>query len=105
MVSWRAPSRVELPWIRPDVDSALRVPVAPVSRAARLLTVVIASVLVLVGAGLAVGADVLAEREDTEAIGSLGLELGAAMWFAGVLTFFFSSTAGSRRSVRPTAVP
>ena len=81
-----APLRVDLPWWRSDGETSLRLPVAPVSRAARALTVVVPTVLAVVGLVLALASAVLAERGPTEAVGTLGVELGAAMWFGGAVT-------------------
>ena len=58
----------------------------PVSWAARVLSWVLPGFLVVVGLTLALGSAVLAERDATEAVGSFGIELGAAMWLGGALT-------------------
>jgi hypothetical protein len=63
---------------------------------ARLLVVVVPSVLAIVGLTLALAAAAVAEHTDAEAMGALGLEVGAAMWFAGAVTL------GARPS--PTAL-
>jgi hypothetical protein len=52
---------------------------------ALVLTIVVPIALIVVGLGLAVISAVLAERPTTEQIGALGVELGAAMWFAGAV--------------------
>lgn len=51
-----------------------------------MLTGVVPTVLAVVGLTLALGSAVLAERGPTEAVGTLGVELGAAMWFGGAVT-------------------
>jgi hypothetical protein len=63
---------------------------------ARLLVVVVPSVLAIVGLTLALAAAAVAEQTDAEAMSALGLEVGAAMWFAGAVTL------GARPS--PTAL-
>jgi hypothetical protein len=59
--------------------------VAGAQRAARLLAVLIPSIMVVLGLTLAVSGAVLAERPETEAEGTFGVELGAALWFGGLL--------------------
>lgn len=55
--------------------------------------------LIVVGLGLAVISAVLAERPSTEQIGALGVELGAAMWFAGAVTLGARPGSTVRRSI------
>jgi hypothetical protein len=62
------------------------VPVGGLQRAARVAALVIPWVLVVLGSALAIAAAVVIERGLSDAAGGLGIELGAAMWFAGVLT-------------------
>jgi hypothetical protein len=83
----RRAARVPVPeWLRSSVGSA-RSDVAGrvVTTTARLLTIVIPTMIAIVGLSLALVASVLADRDSTEAIGTLGIELGAAMWFAGAI--------------------
>jgi hypothetical protein len=70
--------------------------VTVLNTAARVLVVVVPSVLAVGGLVLALAAAAVAERTAADAIGALGLEVGAAMWFAGAVTL------GARPS--PTAL-
>jgi hypothetical protein len=83
---WRIPLRVQLPFWVEGAPAEVSVAVGPVQRAARAAAVVIPWVLVVVGSVLAVTAAVVLERDLGDAAGGLAIELGAALWFAGVLT-------------------
>jgi hypothetical protein len=63
---------------------------------ARVLVVVIPTALAVGGLALALVGAAIAEFADADALGTLGLEVGAAMWFAGAVTL------GARPS--PTAL-
>lgn len=84
---WAAPVRISLPeWLRTIVGTEHGATAGRlVSRTATVLTTVIPATLALFGIVIAVVAAVLAEHETTEAVGSLGVEFGAAMWFAGAV--------------------
>jgi hypothetical protein len=82
---WRVPLRVQLPWSADAAPTEVSVGVGPVQRVARVAAVVIPWVLVVLGSALAVAAAVVIERDLSDAAGGLGIELGAALWFAGVL--------------------
>ena len=56
-------------------------------RPARIVRAVIPVALMVLGGVLAVVAAILAERPDTEGVGTLGTELGAAIWFAGAMLY------------------
>jgi hypothetical protein len=66
------------------------------NRTARVLVVVVPSALAVGGLVLALAAAAIAEHADADALGALGVEVGAAMWFAGAVTL------GARPS--PTAL-
>jgi hypothetical protein len=83
---WRIPIRVQLPWSADAGPAEVSVGVGPVQRAARTAAVVIPWVLVVLGSALAVTAAFVLERDLGDAAGGLAIELGAALWFAGVLT-------------------
>jgi hypothetical protein len=57
-----------------------------VTGAARVVVLVFPAILAIVGLIVALAAGMLAQRDSTEAIGTLGIEIGAAMWFAGAVT-------------------
>lgn len=84
----RRPVTVPVPgWLRRAVepvpaDLAGKV----VNVAAGIVAVVLPLVLATVGLGVALAGGLLAQRDATEAVGTLGIEVGAAMWFAGVVT-------------------
>jgi hypothetical protein len=80
--------------VRIPVPEALRGTVAPVRRivtgtlpgtTARILLVAIPAVLAAVGLAVALAGAALSVS-GVEAVGTLGLEVGAAMWFAGAVT-------------------
>jgi hypothetical protein len=66
---------------------------------ASALTIVVPVALIVVGLGLALISAVLAERPTTEQIGTLGVELGAAMWFAGAVALGVRPRSTVRRSI------
>lgn len=57
-----------------------------VNGAARVVVIVLPAALAFVGLVLALASGLLAQRAATEAVGTLGIEIGAAMWFAGAVT-------------------
>jgi hypothetical protein len=83
---WSTPLRVSVPWARRLPTSPVLVPVSGVQRVAGAVSVVLPTALAVVGIVMAVGGAVAAERPGTEAVGTLATELGAALWFGGVLT-------------------
>jgi hypothetical protein len=52
---------------------------------ARALTIVIPAAIAGIGLAVAALGAVLSDRDRTEAIGTLGIEMGAAMWFGGAV--------------------
>ena len=70
-----------------------------VRSSASVLTIVVPVALIVVGLGLAVISAVLAERPTTEQIGALGVELGAAMWFAGAVALGVRPNSTLRRLI------
>jgi hypothetical protein len=90
----RAPLRVELPGSSRRAERLLAAPLTAVPYAAHVVLVVVPAVMVVLGLAMAIGGAVLEDRDGTEAMGALGVELGAAIWFGGTLTL------GARR--RPT---
>jgi hypothetical protein len=85
---FRRPVRIPVPsLLRRAVESGhLELAGKVVNTTARILVVVIPAVLAAVGLALALAGAALSERDGAEAIGTLGLEVGAAMWFAGAVT-------------------
>lgn len=84
---WRAPLRVSLPWSPSTSPPAqVTVPSGPVQSAARVTARVIPWVLVVLGVAVSLVAAFVLSRDLDEAVGGLGVELGAALWFAGALT-------------------
>lgn len=57
-----------------------------VNVAAGIVAVVLPLVLASAGLVVALAGGLLAQRDTTEAVGTLGIEVGAAMWFAGAVT-------------------
>jgi hypothetical protein len=82
---WRIPLRVSVPW-SPGATGSVDVPMTGVRRAAGTVSVVLPAALAVVGIVMAVLGAAAAERTGTEAAGTLATELGAALWFGGVLT-------------------
>ena len=83
----------------------MHVRLAPLGRPARTAAVAIPVAFVVVGLTVAVVAAVLAERPGTEAVGTLGVEAGAALWFGGAVALSLrSSTARHEQLVLATAV-
>ena len=73
--------------VRRAVDHASRERAGKVVNvSARILVVVLPVALAVVGLVIALAGVALSTRDGTEAIGTLGLEVGAAMWFAGAVT-------------------
>jgi hypothetical protein len=84
----RRPVRIPMPrWLR-----QLELPVQSelagkaVTGTARVVVLVFPAILAAIGLILALVAGMLAQRDSTEAVGTLGIEVGAAMWFAGAVT-------------------
>ena len=67
----------------------------PVSLAARAIPVV----MVVVGIAVAVPSAVWAERPSGEGLGSFGVEVGAAVWFAGAVTLGVRRATTVRRAL------
>ena len=84
----RRPVRIPVPGVvRRAVESGHRELAGKVvNLTARVLVIVLPAVLGVVGLAIALAGALLSTREGTEAIGTLGLEVGAAMWFAGAVT-------------------
>jgi hypothetical protein len=84
----RRPVRIPTPrWLR-----QLELPVQSelagkaVTGTARVVVLVFPAILAAIGLIVALVAGMLAQRDSTEAVGTLGIEVGAAMWFAGAVT-------------------
>lgn len=84
--------RVVVPgWLAARVpDQEVALAVRGLRTPARVVRAVIPVLLMAAGGTLAVTAAILAERPDTEGVGTLGTELGAAIWFAGAMAFVVS---------------
>ena len=78
-----AAQRIE-PWLRRPIHVVL--PTHLFVRGARVLAVLIPSVMLLVGLVVALVSAHAAERPNTEGVGSMGIELGAALWFGGAVS-------------------
>jgi hypothetical protein len=85
---FRRPVRVPVPGVVRRAAEAGHLELAGkiVSATARILVVVLPAALAVVGLAVALAGAALSSRDGTEAIGTLGLEVGAAMWFAGAVT-------------------
>lgn len=85
---WSLPLRVELPLAGrlERLPSQITVPVDPLRRRAKTIAFVIPVLLMVVGITVALVSARRAERPATEAVGSLGVEAGAALWFAGAVS-------------------
>jgi hypothetical protein len=86
----RRPLVVRLPWQRAapagtPMEVAVRVDV--LRRPAALVASVVPLLMMVVGIAIAVPAAVAAETTRGEGLGSLGTELGAALWFGGAVTW------------------
>lgn len=83
----RRPVRVPVPrWLRwPDLAATNELAGRAVNGASRVVVLVLPATLASVGLVLALAAGLLAQRASTEAVGTLGIEIGAAMWFAGAV--------------------
>jgi hypothetical protein len=83
---WRAPAHITLPgWIRGAISSDSAALTRVAGSTARVLTVAIPAALALVGLVVAVTGAAWSQHESTEALGALGVEVGAAMWFGGAV--------------------
>jgi hypothetical protein len=69
---------------RPD---GVEVDLGTLRAPARLTATLLLLALMVVGVSVAIVSALAAQRDSTEAIGTLGTELGAAMWFAGAVTW------------------
>jgi hypothetical protein len=99
---WDLPLRVSVPWTSAAagaLPSQVSVPVGPVQTAARTAARTIPWVLVVLGATVSLVAAFVIERDLGDAVGGLGVELGAALWFAGALTLGARQGATVRRAV------
>lgn len=83
---WRAPLRVSVPWFQGASSALVTVPSGPVQAAARVSARVIPWVLVVLGIAVSLVAAFVISRDLDDALGGLGVEVGAALWFAGALT-------------------
>lgn len=79
--------RIDLPtWLSERLDrDEVSIAVRGHRPVAQILRVAVPVVLIVVGGLVAVGGALLAERPDTEAIGTLATEAGAAVLFAGAV--------------------
>jgi hypothetical protein len=94
------PLRVRLPWPPEGAGPAeYAVPVGGVQRGAHHVARILPWVLVVLGAVISVVAAVVIERDLSEAAGGLGVEVGAALWFAGAITLGARSGATLGRFV------
>jgi hypothetical protein len=84
----RRPVKIPVPGaIRRAVESGHRELAGKVVNVtARVLGIVVPAVLAVVGLAVALAGAALSTHDGTEAIGTMGLEVGAAMWFAGAVT-------------------
>ena len=96
----RDPIRVELPWMfpaRPATDE-LAVPVNTLRKPFAMLALALPVAMMIVGAGGAVLAAHAAERPTTEQVGTLGVELGAVLWFGGAVALGARASATVMRA-------
>ena len=77
-------------WLRQPIEVTL--PTRLFVRGAKVLAVLLPVVMLVVGLVVALVAAHAAERPSTEGIGTMGVELGAALWFGGAVSL------GIRRS-------
>ena len=77
-------------WLQQPIEIVL--PTRIFVRGAKVLAVLIPVVMLVVGFVVAVVSAHAAERPNTEGIGTMGVELGAALWFGGAVSL------GIRRS-------
>lgn len=77
-------------WLRQPIQVVL--PTHLFVRGAKVLAVLIPVVMLMVGLVVALVSAHAAERPNTEAIGTMGVELGAALWFGGAVAL------GARRA-------
>jgi hypothetical protein len=84
----RRPVRIPVPGVvrRAVVPERREFAGRVVNVTARVIGIVLPAVLAFVGLVIALGGAALSTRDATEAIGTMGLEIGAAMWFAGAVT-------------------
>ena len=85
----RQPIRIELPGSRGAVTVPTRValPVHRLRGVAAMLANGIPLAMMAAGVTLALVAAGAAERPSTEGVGTMGVELGAALWFGGAVAF------------------
>lgn len=84
----RRPVTVPVPrWLRRAVEPVpAELAGKVVTVAAGIVAVVLPLVLASFGLVVALVGGLLAQRDATEVVGTLGIEVGAAMWFAGAVT-------------------
>ena len=84
----RRPVRIPVPGVVRRAVEPVHLELAGkvVTATARILVVVLPAALAVIGLVIALAGAALSTRDGTEAIGTLGLEVGAAMWFAGAVT-------------------
>jgi hypothetical protein len=83
----RQPLRVQLPWQRSVDHPEVAVPVDVLRRPAAVVAWVVPVVMMIVGIAIAIPAAFAAETDRGEGVGSLGTELGAALWFGGAVAW------------------
>ncbi len=71
-------------WLRQPIEVVL--PTYLFVRGAKVLAVLIPAVMLVVGLVIALVSAHAAERPSTEGIGTMGVELGAALWFGGAVS-------------------
>ena len=71
-------------WLRQPIEVVL--PTRLFVGGAKVLTVLIPVVMLVVGLVIALVSAHAAERPSTEGIGTMGIELGAALWFGGAVS-------------------
>jgi hypothetical protein len=72
--------------VRLDRPVQVELPVGGLRRPAAFVALVLPIAMMVIGLVGAVVSAQRAERPDTEAIGTLGVELGAVLWFGGAIT-------------------
>ncbi len=94
------PIRVELPWGPPRSGPAeVAVKVNTLRRPFALLAVMLPLAMMIIGSVGAVLAAHAAEHDRTEQVGTLGVELGAVLWFGGAVVLGARASATVLRIV------
>ena len=95
------PIRVELPWVQPGGRDAaeVTVPVNTLRKPFAVLAVALPIAMMCVGAVGALVAAHAAEHDRTEQVGTLGVELGAVLWFGGAVALGVRASATVLRIV------